>query len=334
MRDLFAGARCLPATRTAQACDAQEMDEGSMTHAPAKGPPASILVAGGDADPNLAALLRCFHDQGIACEALLVGERTHPRVTWDLTTDVLRMNGEERRPTAVFLRHDVFTSLAERRPEPGFRAFAWFTTLSGWAHAHPDVRMLNRASALHMTNKLHVLKLAQEVGLEIPSTLITNDFDLLTQEAEGRRLIVKPVNGGDYTRELPDVLKIAPRKGGSLAAPAIVQERLVPPEIRVYGIGGRFFAFRLVAEALDYRSTTDCKVLPFRETDLPKELLERLGALMQRLKMDFGAADFKACSDTLRLKFLEINNGPMFAAFDAACGRRLTRAIGDFLSGQ
>jgi glutathione synthase/RimK-type ligase-like ATP-grasp enzyme len=295
-------------------------------------PHASVLVAGGDADPNLAALLGCLHAREIACEALLVGARSHPRVTWDLQSDVLRINGEERRPTAVFLRHDVFTSLAEQRPAPGFRAFAWFTAMSGWAHAHPDVRMLNRASALHMTNKLHVLKLAQEVGLEIPSTLVTNDFELLTQEAERQRFIVKPVNGGDYTRELKDVLEIAPHKGDCLPAPAIVQERLVPPEIRVYGIGGRFFAFRLVADALDYRSTTACKVLPMSEADLPSALLDGLGALMQRLKMDFGAADFKACPEAGRLRFLEINNGPMFAAFDAVCERRLTHAIADFLS--
>jgi hypothetical protein len=98
-------------------------------------------VAGGDADPNLAALLRCLRDREIACEALLVGRSAHPRVTWDLDADVLSVNGEDLRPTAVFLRYDVFTSLAERRPEPGFRASAWYTTISGWAHAHPDVRL-------------------------------------------------------------------------------------------------------------------------------------------------------------------------------------------------
>ena len=304
-----------------------------MTHAPSIDPAASVLVAGGEVDPNVLALLRCLHDRKIACEALLVGQSTHPRVTWDLQADVLHINGEERRPTAIFVRHDVFTSLAERRPEPGFRALSWFTTLAGWAQSHAHVRMLNRASARHMTNKLHVLRLAQEVGLDIPVTLVTNDADLLTREAKTRSLVVKPVNGGDYTRALPDVLEIAPRKGESLAAPAIVQERLTPPEIRVYGIGGRFFAFQLVADALDYRSTTDCKVLPVSEADLPKGLLNDLATLMQRLELDFGAADFKACPETGKLKFLEINNGPMFAAFDAASKGRLTGAISDFLSG-
>jgi hypothetical protein len=304
-----------------------------MSLAPVASPPTGILVAGGDADPNLAALLRSLRARNIDCEALLVGASSHPRITWDLRADVLRINGEERRPSAVFLRHDVFTHLADRRPESAFRASAWHTTLSGWCHAHPEVRLFNRPSALRVTNKLHVLKLAEEAGLEIPTTLVTNDAELLTQESEVRSLVVKPVNGGAYTRELADVLAVAPRKGQSLASPAIIQQRLIPPEIRVYGIGGRFLAFKLVADALDYRSTTDCQVLPLEAEELPRGLFEGLGALMARLDMDFGAADFKACAETGKLLFLEINNGPMFAAFDAACSGKLTSAIGNFLRG-
>jgi hypothetical protein len=145
-------------------------------------------------------------------------------------------------------------------------------------------------------------------------------------------LIAKPVNGGDYTRELPDTLKNAPHRQGSLPAPSFVQERLVPPEVRVYSIGGRTFAFQLVADALDYRSTSDCAVLPIDVNTLPASLLEGLASLMGRLSMDYGAADFKACPETGRLRFLEINNGPMFAAFDRASSGRLTRAMAEYLS--
>ena len=67
------------------------------------------------------------------------------------------INDVERKPEAVFLRHDVFTGMADKRPAPSFRALAWYTTISGWVIAHPEVRMFNRASALDMTNKLHVL---------------------------------------------------------------------------------------------------------------------------------------------------------------------------------
>jgi glutathione synthase/RimK-type ligase-like ATP-grasp enzyme len=291
----------------------------------------SILVAGGDTDPNLSALLACLQNRGIKHEALLVGAYMHPRVTWDLERDALLINGVECRPSAVFIRNDVFTGLAARRPEPFQRAIAWYTAISGWAFSHPEVRILNQASALNVTNKPQVLCLAREVGFDIPSTLVSNDFELLSQEMEKRELIVKPVNGGDYTKEIKEVLQTTTVLNQTLAAPAIVQEQLVPPEIRVYRINGRCFAYQLVADALDYRSTTDCEVIPLEVNDLPEGFTDRLAALMDRLQMNFGAVDFKASPQTGRLLFLEINSGPMFAAFDAVSEGRLTNAIVDFL---
>jgi hypothetical protein len=263
---------------------------------------------------------------------LFVGSRTHPRITWEFERDALVVNGVETNPESVFLRYDVFTSMVDNRPESGFRAHAWFTSIAGWALTQPKVRKFNRASAQHVTNKLEVLCLARDLGLEIPVTMVTNDHTLLASLMAQRRLIAKPVNGGDYTRELGDIMKTAPHRDGSLAAPSFVQERLVPPEVRVYWIAGRSFAFQLVADALDYRTTADCKVLPLDDTAVPPEILAGLGRLMERLQMDFGAADFKTCPETGRLRFLELNNGPMFAAFDNACEGRLTLAMAEFLS--
>jgi glutathione synthase/RimK-type ligase-like ATP-grasp enzyme len=291
-----------------------------------------LMVAGGDTDPNLAAILRCLENRGIAHEALLIGRYMHPRITWDLDTDRLSINGEERSPRALFIRNDVFTGLATGRPETYQRALAWYTTVSGWALSHCKIRMLNRACATHVTNKLQVLRLAHEVGFEIPSTLASNDFELLSQQLETRELVVKPVNGGDFTKELREALEVASVLNSSLASPAIVQERLIPPEIRVYRIDQSYFAYQLVADALDYRSTSECQVIPLKLSDLPEGLIDRLAALMDRLQMEFGAADFKASPQTNRLLFLEVNNSPMFAAFDAVSEGRLTNAMVDFLS--
>jgi hypothetical protein len=292
----------------------------------------TVLIAGGDADPDLATLAGTLKDNDIPHETLFVGPRTHPRITWDFESDALRIDGEERRPEALFIRYDVFSSMADSRPAPTFRSLAWFTAVSGWAIAHPEVKMFNRRSALHVTNKLHVLHVAREVGLDIPRTLVTNDHALLVEKSAREPLIAKPVNGGDYTRELSDILKTAPQREGSLPAPSFVQERLVPREVRVYSIGGRYFAFQLVADALDYRSTSDCQVLPLDDDSLPASLYEGLGRLMERLQMDYGAADFKADPETGALRFLEINNGPMFTAFDRASGGRLSRAMAEHLS--
>jgi hypothetical protein len=298
----------------------------------AEGAHRRVLIAGGDADPNLAALVAAFSDQGLPCETLYVGSRIHPRIAWDFETDALVIDGRDVKPEAVFIRYDVFTSMADRRPATGFRAAAWFTTMAGWALAHPDVRMFNRASARENTNKLEALHLARSVGLEIPRTLVSNDRERLDALSARGPLIAKPVNGGDFTRELPEIMATAPHRDGAFAAPSFIQERLIPPEVRIYWIAGRTFAFNVVADALDYRVTADVKVLALSDDAVAPEIIEGLGRLMERLRMDFGAADFKTCPETGRLRFLEINNGPMFAAFDAACGGRLTLAMADFLS--
>jgi len=291
-----------------------------------------VLVAGGDADPNLAALLATLRKRGDSCLALLVGPETHPRLAWIFESDVLEIDGTAVDADALFVRHDVFAALSDPRPAPAYRALGWYTTLVGWATSHASVRMFNARSALEVTNKLNVLRIAREAGLPSPRTVVTNDRRLLEPMVTNGGWITKPVNGGDYARLLADVLKNAPHRDGAHASPAIVQEQLVPPEVRVYSIAGRFFAFQLIADALDYRSTADCRVVPLDVAELPSQLIEGLQRLMERLRMDFGAADFKASPESGELQFLEINNGPMFAAFDSACDGRLTDAMAEWLT--
>ena len=94
--------------------------------------------------------------------------------------------------------------------------------------------------------------------------------------------------------------------------------------MRIYAIGSRYFAFNVISPELDYRSTQNCRV---ESTEVPAKLAQRLGALLDMLGLDFAAADFKRCPKTKRMLFLEVNSGPMFAAFDAASDRAVSRAL-------
>lgn len=235
-------------------------------------------------------------------------------LTWDLTADVLTVDGEAVAPRAVFLRHDVFSTPSAAR------AFAWYTTVLSWAMAHPGVRLLNRHHAAHLLKPQQLL-LARECGLNIPSTVITNDAGQL--EAMQDR-VVKPVGGGEYTQPLPMALASAPRRGNALAAPAIVQETLVPPELRIYRAGDRFVSFHVIAGTLDYRTDANARVEPVKND---RRLIAGLRKLTDTLGLDFAAADFKQCPKTKRMLFLEVNSGPMFAAFDAVSDRAVSKAI-------
>ena len=245
---------------------------------------------------------------------LLAGSETHPVLTWDLATDVLTIDGEVVAPGAVFLRHDVFSTPSAAR------AFAWYTTVLSWAAAHRRVRLLNRHHSAHLLKPQQLL-LARDCGLDIPSTVITNDASAL-EKMHNR--VVKPVAGGEYTQPLATALASAPRRDNALAAPAIVQETLVPPELRVYRAGDRFVSFHVVASTLDYRTDAKARVEPVKND---RRLLTGLRRLTAALRLDFAAADFKRCPRTGRMLFLEVNSGPMFAAFDAVSDRAVSRAI-------
>lgn len=289
-----------------------------------------ILIAGGEADPNVDAIARRAEARGLETCQARIGVSSNPALHWDFQADVLTLDGRAVSPGAVFMRHDVFQSMADPRPEVAFRARAWHATLHGWALAHDAVRLVNRRYR-GQTNKPYMLSLAARCGLPVPATRITNALDALEREGGVADLIAKPVPGGGYCQSLPDLLGTVERRGGLAASPAIVQERLVAPEVRIFGIGGRFIPFHVRSDALDYRTSPETRVEPAAAIDTA--LLDGLGRLMEALEMDFAAADFKTHPQTGRLVFLEINSSPMFAAFDGASHGAVTSAILDELTG-
>jgi glutathione synthase/RimK-type ligase-like ATP-grasp enzyme len=262
--------------------------------------------------------------------SLLAGAEGHPVLTWDMQADRLELDGREIRPGACFIRYDVFTHMADKDPESSRRASAWYNTIAGWLQVHPEVRILNRHFS-GSNNKPHLLHLAQEAGLEIPVTRISNDLEALERWSAERPLAAKPVQGGAHCREMADMLTVV-REAGP-AAPFIVQNRLVQPEIRLYKIGSRFIAFEMRADVLDYRTTNATMVIPKPLHEVPPALCEGLAKVMDRLGMDYGAADFKTDSDTGRLLFLELNSSPMFFGFDLATGGAVSDAILAVLAG-
>ncbi len=280
-----------------------------------------LLIVGGDADPNITALLAAVDRSGAPSVRLLVGKTSHPSLAWEVSSGRLSLDGEPLQCEAAFVRHDVFTGLQDGRPASHYRALAWHTAITGWLAANPEIFTFNRRNLNQWTNKPLVLKFAQDAGLVIPQTVVTNDFERLAHFLPDSEKVVKPINGGGYCEELSEVTKRTQLVDGRAAAPAIVQQRLAPPEVRIYAVGKNYFGFNVVSAELDYRTTQDCRVEPL--ATLPRELTSSLAKLLKQLGLDFGAADFKSCPDTGQLVFLEVNTGPMFAAFDRACGGKL-----------
>ena len=254
-------------------------------------------------------------------QTLLIGPDTAPRLTWDLDADTLDLDGAPLAPDALFLRYDVFLAGAPNRENASYRADAWHGTLSAWAGAHPGVRLLNRGA--RPCSKPEALSLARRCGLAVPHTVISSDGEVLNDRSIAG-WVAKPVTGGGHCRPLNEILAETELRQGASAAPAIMQPRLPGPDLRIYGIGARQLAFELRSEALDYRVDVGVKIRALPET--PGELAGPLTALAQEIRLDFFAADLKRDSHGA-WSFLEINNQPMFAAFDDASDGEICRAI-------
>ena len=282
---------------------------------------APILVAGGDRDPNLAAIIAALAAAQLPTRVVRFGATARPWIAWDLDADTLIVDGEPCAPRAAFIRHDVFTQLADPRPQPGFRAAAWSIALQGFLLAHPDVRCFNHAGAAGPSTKPHLLTLARAEGLAIPRTLVTNHAPSARGFAPDG--IAKPIGGGDVTRLLDDAVALA-KAPTVLAAPALVQEQLVAPELRVYVVGDRTFAFEVRSPRLDYRAGDDVEVVYVG--DGPTPIARQVVALAHRVGLDYAAADLKSRPDG-SLVFLELNTAPMFARFDQACDGALCRTM-------
>src|SRR5688572_27300209 len=113
----------------------------------------SLLIVGGDADPNITALLAAAERRGVSFQKLLVGKSSHPALTWDLTTELLLLEGELLQCSAAFVRYDVFTVLQDGQPSSEYRALAWHAAITGWLAAHHEIFIFNRRNLNQVTNK-------------------------------------------------------------------------------------------------------------------------------------------------------------------------------------
>jgi glutathione synthase/RimK-type ligase-like ATP-grasp enzyme len=289
----------------------------------------TLLLAGGDQDPNLTVLADAAVKAGTEIVDLRTTAVAGPAFCWQLDAEWAKISDKRIEVSAAFIRHDVFSSMKDPRPEVSARAMGWYQAIAGWVLTDPGIRMFNREMTVAAANKPVVLSVARRVGLPIPETLITNDVGKLPED-QIEFMIAKPVLGGDYCYSLSDALKKTRPRDGLAATPAIVQQRLAPPEVRIYVVGQRSFAFEIRSDSLDYRVKQDAELILLRE--VPKEAV-KLRELMSVLGLDFGAADFKTDPKSGLLLFLEVNTSPMFSRFDYVSGGQLCAAMIQELSG-
>lgn len=284
---------------------------------------ADLLIACGSADPNLDPLLSAAERAGRSLLRLVHQPASEPAFSWDVDANRLVVEGREVDARAAFLRYDVFTPQAKSRGLD--RNGGWYAAAMGWAMSRPGLRLLNRGMSTGANQKPYMLRLAREFGLLTTSTLVSNvEADL---RGFPEPAVAKPVAGGGYVRPLEAALADAGWQDGRSPIPAIVQRRLSYPEHRIYLADGRFHRFEIHSNLLDYRPSPPVR-LDYRGGDLPwPGVADGLARLAAAVGIDFCACDFKTAPGETAPVFLELNSGPMFAAYDLAAGGLLADAI-------
>ena len=288
-----------------------------------------LLVAGGGLDPNLTRLIEIAKSQQVLVCEIRHGQEDSPQFSWHLTQGQPRIKDRVVSATGAFIRYDVFGNLSAPKSGASQRASGWYQTLYGWLLSQSQIRLFNRHHLPAVGNKPAMLILAQQLGLSVPDTWITNEAEELGKYSVGSA-VAKPVAGGDFCYPLEQLHYSIQFRNGCAAMPAIVQNRLVAPEIRIYIVGNHAFAFEIRSQHLDYRVQPDAEIIPL--ATLPDEV-ELLRKLMASLNMDFGAADFKTDPKTKQLVFLELNSSPMFVRFDQVLKGLLCEAMIETLIG-
>jgi hypothetical protein len=191
------------------------------------------------------------------------------------------------------------------------------------------------------SHKVHQLRVAQETGLEIPRTLVTNDPD------EARAFAAAHERSGvAYKTFLPgfhDWRETRVLRSEELAdletvryAPVIFQEYVpLRLDLRLTVVGAEIFAAAIhsaeTAYQADYRMNLDsARVEPF---ELPEDVRTGIERLLARLGLVYGAIDMRLTPDG-RFVFLEINPSGEWLFIEERSGQPITAAFADELVGE
>lgn len=198
-------------------------------------------------------------------------------------------------------------------------------------------------------NKLILMHMAAEVGLDVPELCISNRADSLATWANGlggAHVVTKAISDGLYLWDFEGTnsgyfsyteRSVPPLDNGCQSIPLSMIQKEVEKklEIRSFYLDGQFFSMAIFSQrdtktTVDYRKynyENPNRMVPFR---LPGEVESKLDSLFKRLKLNTGSADLILDSQG-RYVFLEINPTGQYAGLSINCNYHLDKRIASWL---
>jgi glutathione synthase/RimK-type ligase-like ATP-grasp enzyme len=295
------------------------------------------LIISAPEDLN-AALMKCALQQ-IGVEALHTQSAWHP----DLPGDSIEIDMQRPLRAQGGLASAHISAVWNRRRRalqsvPGCHPADADFLRDEWKLFHDNVFMLHQeispclwanapAAARDAENKLLQLKLARELGLCIPPTLVGNDPETIHAFiARHGRVVYKAFmphgwknsdNGRLYTVSVPVLESGTIVDDASLRLCPGIYQKFVEKrsDLRVTVIGAHIFAVRIQRDDgkafVDWRPRTGMSDCVARACSLPQSMIDRLQALMRALGIVYGAIDLVEDQEG-GLHFLEVNQTGQF----------------------
>jgi glutathione synthase/RimK-type ligase-like ATP-grasp enzyme len=193
--------------------------------------------------------------------------------------------------------------------------------------------------------KPYQLQIAQEVGLSIPKTIVSNDPEAIRRAyRDFGSLIVKPARSGHFRKGADEfsifTSRIAEEHLKTLEeakwAPSIYQEWIPKRyDIRVTCVGSQMFAAAIHSQTdpaalVDWRQTAN-PALPHSAIELPSMLASQLQHLMRRLDLQFGCLDL-VLTPSDEYIFLEVNPSGQWLWLDDQLDLGISDAVAGWLA--
>ncbi len=235
-----------------------------------------------------------------------------------------------------------------RVPEPAsitdpeallFAANEWQEAINGlWQLL--DARWVNHPIRDEVAaRKALQLRVAAEVGLTVPRTLVTSDPDEARAFIDGRGDAATVFKTFSCTHEIWRETRLIradelPLLDTVRLAPVIFQE-YVPAgvDLRITIVGGRLFAAAIHSQETDYEVDFRMSLgqAEVEATTLPAEVEEGLLALMGRLGLLYGAVDMRR-TPTGEYVFFEVNTAGEFLFVEELTGQPIARNLAELLA--
>jgi glutathione synthase/RimK-type ligase-like ATP-grasp enzyme len=213
----------------------------------------------------------------------------------------------------------------------------------------PNAKWINSYQGIQKSlRRIHQIKAAQEVGLDFPPTLVTNDFESAKSFlSEYDKCIIKTMScrsfikdGTEYTSYTKgiDIETLTSLKDSVRLAPIFLQKRVEKQaEYRITIIGEKTFTCRIDADHLDSAdSKLDWRVanpseLIHTPDIIPNELNLKLRKMMRMFDLSFAAIDVIYSTDG-NYYFLDLNPTGQWIWIELATGMPMIEEFIDLIS--